>query len=174
MSVKGKCVDHTGIRQAIMKFMKWLGKFQNVVLVAHNGRRYDFPVIVTALNNINQAVLFYNNAAAFIDTLTVFKKVWPNEKRLGDEIPQYKLRSTQYVGWCDVTWSSRDDQASIRSGDEAQLVSNSNSQRNDLEQGKVKEHGPLGPWLPLSAVLCVKDLWQKTLQGLVCSLAISK
>ena len=37
------------ILTAIEKLCYWLKQFPNVILVAHNGRRFDFPVLLSAI-----------------------------------------------------------------------------------------------------------------------------
>ena len=49
MKVKGVEVDAMSITSAAEKFIAWLDKFGNVCLVAHNGRRFDFPILVATL-----------------------------------------------------------------------------------------------------------------------------
>ena len=48
MAVHGQPVQSVQIKSALNKFVTWLKKFPNVILVAHNGRRFDFPVLVSA------------------------------------------------------------------------------------------------------------------------------
>ena len=46
MLVNGLPVECVGIKQALSEFIKWLESFPDVVLVAHNGRRFDFVVLI--------------------------------------------------------------------------------------------------------------------------------
>ena len=52
MAVHGQPVQSVLIKSALNKFVTWLKKFPNVILVAHNGRRFDFPVLVSAFLKI--------------------------------------------------------------------------------------------------------------------------
>ena len=67
MSVHGQPVESVRIISALEKFLKWPQKFHNIILVAHNGRR--FP--------------------GFIDSLAVFRKKYPGR-------PNYKQDMTLY------------------------------------------------------------------------------
>ena len=49
MCVKGKPVVAVLIKQAISDLSNWLQQFSNVFLVAHSGRRFDFAVLLTAV-----------------------------------------------------------------------------------------------------------------------------
>lgn len=44
--VHGKVVETVTIKTALNQLLSWLNKFNNVYLVAHNGRRFDFPVLI--------------------------------------------------------------------------------------------------------------------------------
>ena len=52
MAVHGQPVQSVQIKSVLNKFVTWLKKFPNVILVAHNGRRFDFHVLVSAFLNI--------------------------------------------------------------------------------------------------------------------------
>jgi DNA polymerase elongation subunit (family B) len=47
-------VETVNIQCAVENFIKWLKKYNSVVLVAHNGRRFDFSVLVAAVSNVNK------------------------------------------------------------------------------------------------------------------------
>ena len=57
MAVHGQPVQSVQIKSALNKFVTWLKKFPNVILVAHNGRRFDFPVLVSAFLKIRDVNL---------------------------------------------------------------------------------------------------------------------
>lgn len=52
-------------------------KHTNVNLTAHNGRRFDFPVLLSALMNITYDEQFMECVMGFIDSIYVFKKAYP-------------------------------------------------------------------------------------------------
>ena len=77
MFVNGKKVTTTLIHPAIDNLLSWLEKMQNVVLVAHNGRKFDFPVLISAISNVKALDKFYSCVIGFLDSLTMLKKVFP-------------------------------------------------------------------------------------------------
>lgn len=84
MTVHGKEVKAKAIQLALEDMCAWLEQFDNVVLLAHNGRKFDFPVLVTALCNTNLYDRLFASVLACVDALPLFKKVFPNA-------PSYKL-----------------------------------------------------------------------------------
>ena len=73
MIVNGEKVDCYPIHSAIKQLCNWLKKYSNVFLVAHNGRRIDFPVLMTTLQNTNTTDMFFECVSGFIDSIPVFK-----------------------------------------------------------------------------------------------------
>ena len=59
MTVNGNPVEPVPIKEAVGKFCNWLEKKQNVYLIAHNGRRFDFPVLASAIMSMDYAVQFF-------------------------------------------------------------------------------------------------------------------
>ncbi|KAH3824485.1 hypothetical protein DPMN_126322 [Dreissena polymorpha] len=51
MRVNGGSVDSVSIKTSLHDCMMWFAKFPRAIFVAHNGRRFDFPVFVIALLN---------------------------------------------------------------------------------------------------------------------------
>ena len=76
ISVHGEPVESIKIISALEKFLKWLQKCHYVILVAHNGRRFDFPVLISALMKLDINRLFAT-VCGFIDFLAVFRKIYP-------------------------------------------------------------------------------------------------
>lgn len=79
MTVKGQPVEGKTIRCAISEFLQWLNKYSCVVLVAHNGRKFDFPVFLSTLKKVGSEKKFFDCVTGLIDSLPVFKKVFPNQ-----------------------------------------------------------------------------------------------
>jgi DNA polymerase III epsilon subunit-like protein len=77
MMVNGKQVQSVSISLAVEKMTSWFSKFKNVCLVAHNGRRFDFPVLVSTMkkNGAFEKIC----ELTFIDSLSVFRKKYPNQ-----------------------------------------------------------------------------------------------
>lgn len=68
MTVNGVNVTPSSISNASDEFIKWIGKYNNPFLIAHNSRRFDFPVTMSILKNIG----FELSACGFIDSLPIF------------------------------------------------------------------------------------------------------
>lgn len=49
MTVHGKAIDTVNIISRLTEFVEWMKKFSNVILVADNGRKFDFPVLMSTL-----------------------------------------------------------------------------------------------------------------------------
>lgn len=77
MTVNGQVVPSIPVKSAVDKFTTWISKFKNVCIVAHNGRRFDFPIFVSILKKCGAMDKFLN--CAFIDSLSVFKKLYPKQ-----------------------------------------------------------------------------------------------
>ena len=76
MQVKGSNVDARPVCEALKSFCEWLESFDNVVLVAHNGKRFDFPVVITACENVRLCDRLFHCVSGCADSLPVFKKVF--------------------------------------------------------------------------------------------------
>ncbi|XP_045176635.2 uncharacterized protein LOC123537131 [Mercenaria mercenaria] len=77
MTVNGHIVEPSSVTTALNDFCTWLEKFNNVILVAHNGRRFDFPVIISAINNVQLQERFFKCVSGCTDSLSVFRKQYP-------------------------------------------------------------------------------------------------
>ena len=79
MAVNGKEIESVDIKTGLQQLCSWLQKFKDVCLVAHNGRRFDFPVLITALVKNNLKEQFMQCVLAFCDSMALFRKVFPNQ-----------------------------------------------------------------------------------------------
>ncbi|XP_053393709.1 DNA polymerase III PolC-type-like [Mercenaria mercenaria] len=77
MTVNGHIVEPSSVTTALNDFCTWLEKFNNVILVAHNGRRFDVPVIISAINNVKLQERFFKCVSGCTDSLSVFRKQYP-------------------------------------------------------------------------------------------------
>ena len=73
LQVKGKPVAAIPIKEALSGFLGWLRPIPNVVLVAHNGRTFDFRVLSYAMEKCGLRSDFQNVTSAFMDTLTTMR-----------------------------------------------------------------------------------------------------
>ncbi|XP_033759588.1 uncharacterized protein LOC117341837 [Pecten maximus] len=85
MTVHGKCVDAEDITSGLLKFLNWLQTYQNVILVAHNGRKFDFPVLMNTVKSLKQSKMLFQSVEGCIDSLSVFKKVFPGQTNYKQE-----------------------------------------------------------------------------------------
>ena len=74
MMINGKTVASVPILTDIEKLCDWLKPFQNVILVTHNEKRFDFPVLMSAVIKNILTNLFLESIIGLVDSLTVFKK----------------------------------------------------------------------------------------------------
>ncbi|XP_061170673.1 uncharacterized protein LOC133180113 [Saccostrea echinata] len=77
--VAGKLVESENIHSAAEKFIKYLKKFKNVCLFAHNGRRFDFPVLISTFKNIEKDIELASVVTCCIDSLSMFKKCFKDQ-----------------------------------------------------------------------------------------------
>ncbi|KAL4220167.1 hypothetical protein ACF0H5_020576 [Mactra antiquata] len=77
MFINGSPVSTVDIITACDSLIEWLEKFSNVILTAHNGKRFDFPVLVSVLSKVNKFDRFSQCVMAICDSLALFRKVYP-------------------------------------------------------------------------------------------------
>ena len=97
MFVNGKKVTTTDIRSAVDDLLTWLDKFPNVILVAHNGRKFDFPVLTSAISNVQAMDKFMACVMGLLDSLTLFKKVLPGQGSYKQEDLVRNVLHTSYA-----------------------------------------------------------------------------
>ncbi|KAH3726478.1 hypothetical protein DPMN_052345 [Dreissena polymorpha] len=73
MRENGGSVDSVSIKTSLHDCMMWLAEFPRAIFVAHNGRRFDFPGLVSALLNTHCFETFCNCVSSFVHSLPVFK-----------------------------------------------------------------------------------------------------
>ena len=97
MTVSGEPVEAESVTTAMNKFMTWLERFPCVVLVAHNGRRFDYPVLISAITCLDFISRFFCCVVGFIDSLPVFRKVFPNQESYKQEDLARTLLQSSYA-----------------------------------------------------------------------------
>lgn len=85
MLVNGMSVDAVPLKRALHDFFKWLDKFENTFLVAHNGRRFDFIVLTAACRSCGAFNEYLLKESGLVDTLPVFKHVFSNQNSYKQE-----------------------------------------------------------------------------------------
>jgi len=92
----GQPVQATDTQSALKLFSTWVKTIPNCVLVAHNGRRFDFPVLVHALNCAGLCDTFADGTKALVDTLPLFRKAIPGRKSYKQEDLVHDILKTSY------------------------------------------------------------------------------
>lgn len=102
MIVNGQQVQSIHISSALDQMTTWLSKFRNVCLVAHNGRRFDFPVLVSALKK--NGAFEKISEFAFIDSISIFRKMYPKQSLKQVDLVSTLLNETYdaHNAMCDV------------------------------------------------------------------------
>lgn len=71
MVVNGKHMDAMDIHAAVVGLVKWIKAFSHAVLISHNCRRFDFPVLLKTVINIDKTGEFFDNVC--VDLLTLYQ-----------------------------------------------------------------------------------------------------
>ncbi|XP_062607534.1 uncharacterized protein LOC134269349 [Saccostrea cucullata] len=94
MTVHGQQVHAEDLYSSIDKFCKWLKKYPSVYLIAHNGRKFDFPVLMNAMMNIKREAEFLDCVTGCIDSLNVFKKAFTSQSYKQEDLARTILNTT--------------------------------------------------------------------------------
>lgn len=77
MTVHGTQVATVSISEALSKFFNFLKNIGNVILIAHNGRVFDFRILSYTICRLGKMNEFLNYVLAFVDTLSLFRSKVP-------------------------------------------------------------------------------------------------
>lgn len=79
LAVIGNPVDAKPVKEAIQGVLSWLDTLNpgRIVMGAHNGRKFDFWILMYTLHNIAMVRVFCDKVFAFVNSLSVFKKKLP-------------------------------------------------------------------------------------------------
>lgn len=83
-----------GIGDGLRDFFYWLKKFTSVVLIAYNGRRFYFPVLIGAARYCHLLHVLYSIVHGCIDSLSVFRKIFPGQPGYKQELLVKSLLQT--------------------------------------------------------------------------------
>lgn len=97
MTVKGLHVDAFIIEEAICKFLEFLKKFDSV-MIAHNGKVFDFRVLSYAVNRLGICEIFLKCVLAFVDSLSMFRS----------KVPKLSSHKQEYLAqhFCEESYNS--------------------------------------------------------------------
>ena len=93
---QGQPVETTDIKTALHRFCTWLKKNQNSVLIAHNGRKFDFPILVNELLSTGIYDNFSEVCKGFVDSLALFRKLLPGRKSYKQEELVREILNSSY------------------------------------------------------------------------------
>ncbi|XP_045169671.2 DNA polymerase III PolC-type-like isoform X1 [Mercenaria mercenaria] len=96
MFVNGVPVETKTIESALRELFSWLKQFRNVFLIAHNGKRFDFPIIINACLATGMFSELCACVIGLVDTLPVFKSVCPKRESYKQEDLARTLLSKVY------------------------------------------------------------------------------
>lgn len=96
MTVHGEEVNAVNITFALTDFLTWLNNFPNVILVAHNGRKFDFPVLMSTLHCLKMTNMLLSTVSGFVDSLSVFKKAFTGQPNYKQETLVKTVLNTTY------------------------------------------------------------------------------
>lgn len=71
--------------------------FLNVILVEHNGRKFDFPVLMSTFHCLNMTSILLPVVSGFIDSLSVFKKTFHGQQNYKQETLEKTVLNTSYA-----------------------------------------------------------------------------
>jgi uncharacterized protein YprB with RNaseH-like and TPR domain len=52
--IKGQLVPSVQIKEAVLQLLSWLQQFENIVICAHNGRQFHFPILLPVLKKLGE------------------------------------------------------------------------------------------------------------------------
>ena len=61
---------------AVHTLITWIEGLRSVILVAHSGRRYYFPVLISTLTRLDVILMFFGCVKDYIDSIQVLRKVF--------------------------------------------------------------------------------------------------
>ncbi|XP_062576228.1 uncharacterized protein LOC134238121 [Saccostrea cucullata] len=92
-TVHGQQVHAEDLSSSIDKFCKWLKRYASVYLIAHNGRKFDFPILMNAMMNIKSEAEFLDCVIGCIDSLSIFKKAFTSQSYKQEELSRTILNT---------------------------------------------------------------------------------
>ena len=94
--VYGIPVQSVTLKTAVNEFTSWLSKFNNIFLFSHNGRRFDFPGLVSACISCDLVDKLISNVTGLVDSLPTFKAVCPKQSLYKQEDLARSILSKEY------------------------------------------------------------------------------
>ncbi|XP_028814857.1 exonuclease DPD1, chloroplastic/mitochondrial-like isoform X2 [Denticeps clupeoides] len=94
--LRGTQMETVPLQQALELFLQFLSKVPKPLLVAHNAKSFDAPILVRVLKEFSLKDKFQDIVSGFLDTYTLSKEVLANEsERFSQEyLVQHFLNKT--------------------------------------------------------------------------------
>ena len=96
MMVNRMPVVCVSIDTGLTEFFSWLNQFQDAYLVAHNGRRFDYPVLVTACAATENLESLSSTVTGLVDSITVFRAIYPKHDSYKQEDLVHSILMKEY------------------------------------------------------------------------------
>jgi DNA polymerase III alpha subunit (gram-positive type) len=87
------------VKTALEDFLDWVQKFLNVVIVAHNGRTFDFRVLCNALDHCGLQQTFCSTVSAFCDSLALIRQIHPKLGKYTQEFLAQYFCGDSYIAY---------------------------------------------------------------------------
>lgn len=80
MTLHDQVQEALSLREAIQEFFEWLdcNQYADVVLVAHNGDKFDFPILIEAMKKVGCFQSFQQRVSWMLDSLPLMREKYPN------------------------------------------------------------------------------------------------
>ncbi|XP_070573930.1 uncharacterized protein [Ptychodera flava] len=82
---EGKPVPTVPKQTCLESFIEFICKFENPILVAHNARSFDCRYLLQAMNECSLTDQFVANVCGFVDSLPVFRSLYPDRASYSQE-----------------------------------------------------------------------------------------
>ena len=102
MTVHGNGMNTVPITPGLTDFLQWLKSFSNVILAADNGRKFNVPVFINTFHCLKYTNSLSSTCYGFIDSINVFKKVFPEQENYKQQILVETILKTR----CKDTWNA--------------------------------------------------------------------
>ena len=77
MFVNGREVETVDVSTALKNLCDFVQKYRNVIIVAHNGKQFDFPILISNMQELHLLDIFMSAVVAMADSLQILKKQYP-------------------------------------------------------------------------------------------------
>ncbi|XP_053347162.1 DNA polymerase III PolC-type-like isoform X2 [Clarias gariepinus] len=91
--LRGQPVETVPLREALHLFISFLKTISRPILVGHNCKQFDCPILLRILDEFNLLEEFRDVVSAYLDTLMLSRKMFPNlQKRSQPFLVQHFLQ----------------------------------------------------------------------------------